>query len=448
MTMEPPRVLVVDDDPLTLKLLEKTLSLAGYDVVKAQSGTDALERLRGQVFAAAVVDIRMPGMDGIQLLREIKRHDPAIEVVMTTAHPEVSTAVEALKEGAYDYLQKPLNLDELRHRMGRVIERRFLRSEVSTLRNRLGVRLAARELIGVSRPMVQLKETIARVAPTDAAVLVEGETGTGKELVAAAIHRLSPRSQAPFIPVNCGAIPADLMESEFFGHVRGAFTGAVADTLGLFRSAHGGTLFLDEVGELPPVLQVKLLRVLQEKEVRPVGSTRSHAVDFRIIAATNRPLEQAVSEGRFRQDLFYRLNVVRVEIPPLRDRREDIPVLLTHFLREFNERFGQDVREVTPQALAALQAYQFPGNVRELENLLERAYALGATRAIGLADLPALSPAPAVVTAPQPLVALAELERELILRALRLHANRDHAARSLGISQRTLYRRMKEYGIR
>ncbi|HEV8674375.1 MAG TPA: sigma-54 dependent transcriptional regulator [Methylomirabilota bacterium] len=446
--MEPPRVLVVDDDPLTLKLLEKTLSLAGYDVVKAQSGTDALERLRGQVFAAAVVDIRMPGMDGIQLLREIKRHDPAIEVVMTTAHPEVSTAVEALKEGAYDYLQKPLNLDELRHRMGRVIERRFLRSEVSTLRNRLGVRLAARELIGVSRPMVQLKETIARVAPTDAAVLVEGETGTGKELVAAAIHRLSPRSQAPFIPVNCGAIPADLMESEFFGHVRGAFTGAVADTLGLFRSAHGGTLFLDEVGELPPVLQVKLLRVLQEKEVRPVGSTRSHAVDFRIIAATNRPLEQAVSEGRFRQDLFYRLNVVRVEIPPLRDRREDIPVLLTHFLREFNERFGQDVREVTPQALAALQAYQFPGNVRELENLLERAYALGATRAIGLADLPALSPAPAVVTAPQPLVALAELERELILRALRLHANRDHAARSLGISQRTLYRRMKEYGIR
>jgi DNA-binding NtrC family response regulator len=448
MTMEPPRVLVVDDDPLTLKLLEKTLSLAGYDVVKAQSGTDALERLRGQVFAAAVVDIRMPGMDGIQLLREIKRHDPAIEVVMTTAHPEVSTAVEALKEGAYDYLQKPLNLDELRHRMGRVIERRFLRSEVSTLRNRLGERLAARELIGVSRPMVQLKETIARVAPTDAAVLVEGETGTGKELVAAAIHRLSPRSQAPFIPVNCGAIPADLMESEFFGHVRGAFTGAVADTLGLFRSAHGGTLFLDEVGELPPVLQVKLLRVLQEKEVRPVGSTRSHAVDFRIIAATNRPLEQAVSEGRFRQDLFYRLNVVRVEIPPLRDRREDIPVLLTHFLREFNERFGQDVREVTPQALAALQAYQFPGNVRELENLLERAYALGATRAIGLADLPALSPAPAVVTAPQPLVALAELERELILRALRLHANRDHAARSLGISQRTLYRRMKEYGIR
>jgi DNA-binding NtrC family response regulator len=449
--MEPARILVIDDDPLTVKLLAKTLGLAGYTVVTAESGARALECVTSQVFDAAVVDLRMPEIGGLELLREIKRRAPAVEVIMTTAYPEVSTAVEALKHGAYDYLQKPLNLDELRQRMARAVEHRFLRGQVHTLRDRLGERLVVKELVGVSAAMIRLKELIAQVAGSDAPILVEGPSGTGKELVAAAIHRLSERSREPFIPVNCGAIPPDLMESEVFGHVRGAFSGAISDTLGLFRSAHRGTLFLDEVVELPVALQTKLLRVLQEKEVRPVGSTKSHAVDVRIIAATNRNLDEATRAGHFREDLFYRLDVIRLVIPPLRARKDDIPVLATHFLRHLNERFGRDVRAITPAAMATLVAYDFPGNVRELENLLERAYALGANREITPADLPALtaSGAPAAAADADRIPTLAETERELILRALRRFDNdKAQAARALGLSPRTMYRRLKEYGIR
>jgi len=444
-----PRVLVVDDDPLTVKLLEKALGLAGYDVTGARSGAEARERLRAQVFDAALVDLRMPGMGGLELLREIRRHDPALDVIMMTAYPEVSTAVEALKEGACDYLQKPLNLDELRHRVARAMERRFLRREVTGLRARLGERVAGQELVAVSPPMVRIQALIGRVAGTDSPVLIEGESGTGKERVAVALHRESPRRDGPFIPVNCGAIPPDLLESEFFGHVRGAFSGAVADTLGLFRSADGGTLFLDEVAELPLALQVKLLRVLQEKEVRPVGSTTSHPVDARIVAATNRDLDRAVAEERFRRDLFYRLNVVRIRVPPLRERKEDVPALVTAFLRQLNARYGRDVRAVAPDAMAALLAYDFPGNVRELENALERAYALGAAGEIGLADLPALGAGPGAPGPPGMARSLAEVERELIRRALEAHGrSREQAARALGISPRTLYRRMKEHGLR
>src|SRR5438128_4784218 len=371
--MEVAKILVVDDEPSILKLLKEALTQWGYQVECVGTGAEALEAIRTGLYDAAITDIRMPEMSGLDLLREIKRHDESIEVIVMTGYPTISSAVEARKEGAYDYLSKPLILDELRHLMARVTERRFLKGEVQSLRARLGEELTVNELVGSSAPMERVKEIIGKVAATDSPVLVEGESGTGKELVAAAIHRLSVRAKRAFIPVNCSAIPGDLLESEFFGHVRGAFTGAVADALGLFRGAHEGTIFLDEIAELPPGLQVKLLRVLQEMQVRPVGSTKAFNVDVRVVAATNRNLEQAMNTGTFRQDLFYRLNVVRVQLPPLRARREDIPALVNHFLRRFSRRFRREIRGIAPEALVALQAYDFPGNVRELENLIERA---------------------------------------------------------------------------
>jgi transcriptional regulator with PAS, ATPase and Fis domain len=341
-------------------------------------------------------------------------------------------------------------LDEVRHLMARLMERRHLSREVQSLRSRLATEMPVRELVGLSSSMELVKDLVSKVAGSDSPVLIEGESGTGKEVVAATVHRLSARSAGPFIPVNCGAIPSDLLESEFFGHVRGAFSGAVADALGLVRSAHGGTLFLDEIAELPPALQVKLLRVLQESEVRPVGSTKTYTVDIRVIAATNRALEEALKDGTLRQDLYYRLNVVRIAIPPLRERRADIPVLVNTFLRQFNHRFGRNVSGVAPDALAALTAYDFPGNVRELENLLERAYALGAKSQITLADLPSLTARGGARTAVSVsgVPPLAQVERELILRALEVYGNdRDKAAQALGISRRTIYRRLKEYGL-
>jgi DNA-binding NtrC family response regulator len=450
--MDPAKILVVDDEPSILRLLQEALSQWGYQVTCASTVEEALTALGTELFDAALTDIRMPDMSGLDLLREIKKQDESIEVIVMTGYPTISSAVEALKEGAYDYLSKPLILDELRHLMARVMERRFLRGEVHSLRTRLGEELTVNELIGNSPPMQRVKEIIGKVALTDSPVLVEGESGTGKELVAAAIHRLSSRAKRPFIPVNCSAIPGDLLESEFFGHVRGAFTGAVNDALGLFRGANEGSLFLDEIAELPPSLQVKLLRVLQEMQVRPVGSTRAYPVDVRVIAATNRNLEKAMTEGSFRQDLFYRLNVVRIHLAPLRERRDDVLPLLNHFLRRFNRRFRRDVRGVAPDALAALTEYPFPGNVRELENLVERAYAMGARNQITLADLPALARSTTVdvVTdsSSTAIPKLSDVEKSLILKALSaLNDDKEAAARALGISRRTIYRRLKEYGM-
>jgi DNA-binding NtrC family response regulator len=450
-------VLVVEDDDTLRELLAEVLRGWGYQAVVVASGARAVELLETQLFEVAIVDIHLPEMDGVELLRHLKRHDPSIEVLMMTGDPTVATAVETLKLGAYDYMTKPLVLEELRHLLDHILERRLLRQEVNALRSRLGEQLRMSELVGVSPAMEAVKGMIVRVAPADSPVLIEGESGTGKELVAAAIHRLSARAGGPFITVNCGAVPSDLLESEFFGHVRGAFSGAVADTLGLFRSAHGGTIFLDEVAELPPALQVKLLRVLQEKDVRPVGSTRSYSVDTRVIAATNKNLETAIKDGSLRQDLFYRLNVVRIHVPPLRERKPDIPALVTAFIRQFNQRFSREIKGIGADAMAALLAYDFPGNVRELENLIERAYALGARDQIRLVDLPALGgvatrepgpPAPAAAVTGGTVPTLAQAERDLILRALDIHSNdRAKAARALGLSSRTLYRRLKEYGI-
>jgi DNA-binding NtrC family response regulator len=451
--MEAARVLVVDDERSILQLLNEALTQWGYQVITAATGHEALDALKTNVFHVAMTDIRMPDMSGLDLLREIKKLDESIEVVVMTGYPAISSAVEALKEGAYDYLSKPLILDEIQHLMARMMERRFLRGEVHSLRTRLGEELTLNELIGSSQGMERVKEIIGKVAVTDSPVLVEGESGTGKELVAAAIHRLSARAKRPFIPVNCSAIPGDLLESEFFGHVRGAFTGAVADALGLFRGAHEGTIFLDEIAELPASLQVKLLRVLQEMQVRPVGSTKAYNIDVRVVAATNRNLEQAMNAGTFRQDLFYRLNVVRIHLPPLRERRDDIPALVNQFIRRFNRRFRRDVRGIAPEALAALTSYEFPGNVRELENLIERAFAMGARDQVTLNDLPSLSQggAEAVmppVETPGTLPTLAAVEKELILKALGMFKNdKEAVARALGLSRRTIYRRLKEYGI-
>jgi DNA-binding NtrC family response regulator len=449
--LEPAKILVVDDEKSILLLLKEALTQWGYQVTTAASAVEGLELLKNGLFDAIISDIRMPDMSGLDLLREIRKQDETIEVVMMTGYPTIASAVQALKEGAYDYLSKPLILDELRHLMARMMERRFLRGEVHTLRARLGEELTVSELVGSSQPMAKVKDIIGKVAVTDSPVLIEGESGTGKELVAAAIHRLSSRAKRPFIPVNCSAIPQDLLESEFFGHVRGAFSGAVADALGLFRGADEGTIFLDEIAELSPSLQVKLLRVLQEMQVRPVGSTKAFPVDVRVIAATNRDLERAMTEGSFRQDLFYRLNVVRIMLPPLRERRDDIQVLVSHFLRRFNRRFHRDVRGMSPEALAALSAYSFPGNVRELENLIERAYAMGAREQIQLTDLPTLGKAPVMTPSASAngsqssVPTLAEVERELILKALAVYKDdKEASAKALGISRRTIYRRLKE----
>jgi len=449
--MEVAKILVVDDEPSILKLLKEALTQWGYQVECVGTGAEALEAIRTGLYDAAITDIRMPEMSGLDLLREIKRHDDSIEVIVMTGYPTISSAVEALKEGSYDYLSKPLILDELRHLMARVTEKRFLKSEVQSLRTRLGEELTVNELVGNAQPMQRVKEIISKVATTDSPVLIEGESGTGKELVAAAIHRLSGRAKGPFIPVNCSAIPEDLLESEFFGHVRGAFSGAVSDALGLFRGAHEGTIFLDEIAELSPGLQVKLLRVLQEMLVRPVGATKAHPIDVRVIAATNRDLDRSIADGRFRQDLYYRLNVVRVSLPPLRARREDIPALVNHFLRRYNRRFRRDVKGITPDALATLGGHDFPGNVRELENVIERAFAMGAREQITLADLPVLGTAsvpsasvPQSGTVPR----LADVEKDLILRALAFYKDdKEAAASALGISRRTIYRRLKEYGM-
>ena len=436
------RVLVVEDDAALAALVVRVLTAEGYEASWARTVAGALEALAGRLHDVVLLDIRLPDGNGVEVLRRIKERDAGVEVVILTGHPDVTTAVEALKLGAFDYLSKPVDLAALARTVAQIVERSRLREEVRSLRSRLGERLAARELVAASPAMREVKATLVAVAPTASSVLIEGETGTGKEVVAAAIHRLSPRREKPFLPINCGAIPAELLESELFGHVRGAFSGAVSDTQGLFRAAEGGTVFLDEIAELPPQLQVRLLRVLQERQVRPVGSTKSFPIDCRVVAATNRPLEEAVRTGLLRSDLYYRLNVVKVVLPPLRERREDIPALVAHFLRDLNERFGRRVKGVSAEAMEALFAYDFPGNVRELEHLLERALALGAREEIGLDDLPDLKPRRSADEESP----LERAERETILETLRrTGGDKDAAARELGISRRTLYRRLHDF---
>jgi two-component system response regulator PilR (NtrC family) len=382
------RVLVVDDEKSMRDLLSITLEKEGYDVLTAAGGEPAIETLHRETVDVVITDLRMPKVDGMQVLRAAKEISPDTAVIVITAVASTETAVEAMKLGAYDYITKPFKLDEVNLIVRNALERKRLRDENLYLRRQLETQHRFENIIGKSSRIAEVFDTVRKISDSPSTAMITGESGTGKELVARAIHFNSFRRDKPFVSVNCGAIPEGLMESELFGHVRGAFTGAVANKVGLFSAAESGTLFLDEITEIPPLLQVKLLRAIQLREIRRVGDTKDMKTDVRLIAASNRDLEGAVEEGILREDLFYRLNVIPIQLPPLRERREDIPLLVAHFLQKFGKELGKDVRGVAPEAMAVLERYHWPGNIRELENVLERAIVLGAGEMLGVDSLP------------------------------------------------------------
>jgi two-component system response regulator PilR (NtrC family) len=382
------RVLVVDDERSMRELLSITLRRAGYGVTLAETGAVAVERLRRERFDLVVTDLRMQETDGMAVLRAAREHSPDTVVVVVTAYASTETAVEAMKLGAWDYVTKPFKLDEIRVTLANALERKRLKDENRALRRQLIKAGPFDGFVGRSPRMVAVFDTIRKTADSGSTVMVTGESGTGKELVARAIHDASPRGGGPFVSVNCGAVPEALMEAELFGHVKGAFTGAIAASQGLFAAADGGTLFLDEITEIAPSLQVKLLRAIQEREIRRIGDTRDVAVDVRFVAASNRDLARAVADGVLREDLFYRLNVIPIELPALRERREDIPLLVAHFIEKVAAAQGKPQRGVTPEAMALLERHPWPGNIRELENVIERAMVLGSGSVIDVDALP------------------------------------------------------------
>ncbi|HEX7896433.1 MAG TPA: sigma-54 dependent transcriptional regulator [Planctomycetota bacterium] len=443
-------LLVVDDDASIRRIFRDILApREDVEIQEAAGAEQALALLRSGTFDAAFVDVRMPGLGGMELLQRVKRERPSIEIVMVTAHGTIESAVEAMRLGAADYLPKPFKLDQVSLILGRLRRVRRLQSENEQLRRQLEERYSPRNLVGLSSPMRRCAEIIDRVRREDCNVLLLGESGTGKELLARSIHYDGTRHERLFVPIDCGAIAPSLLESELFGHERGAFTGAHTRKAGLFEIATGGTVFLDEVGEIPLELQPALLRAIETKEIRPVGATSYRAVDVRILAATNRPLERMVAEGRFRRDLYYRLNTVTVPIPPLRDRRDDIPLLVDHFLRDFAAKGSRAVTGLSRDALRALEIYDWPGNVRELRHAIERACALGRGEEIGVDDLP-----PDVLRDPGtqedgPVRSIADMEREALEKLLRQYeGDTARAAQILGIDRSTLYRKVKRWGLR
>lgn len=458
--MTQPRILVVDDDAAHRRMLEAVLTEEGYRLVSVEDGDEAVAAVADRFYDLVLMDVRMARMDGLTAQAEIHRRSPGIPIIVMTAYASVGTAVEALKAGAYDYLTKPLDVEELKLLVEKALRHRRLEDENRNLRERLADRSGFDRIVGRSPAMRKVFETASLVAPSDATVLILGESGTGKGLIAEAIHENSERRERPFVPVNCAALPETLLESELFGHERGAFTGAAAKKPGRFRQAHTGTMFLDEIGELAPATQAKLLRVLQEQRFEPLGAAATVTVDVRIIAATNRDLEAEIAAGRFREDLFYRLNVVTVEMPPLRDRPEDILPLADRFLAGFAEKNKRRMTGFTPRAADLLMRYDWPGNVRELENAVERAVILARGERIVPEDLPdavrAADPEPApeggelnpASDAPPVGRSLKEMERQMILQTLEeVEGNRTRAAEILGISRRTLQNKLKVYGI-
>lgn len=447
----PARVLVVDDELNIRTALAKILEKAGYEVTAAESGDRALGLLHEAAFDLAITDLKMVGADGMEVLRVVKQRQPDAEVILLTAYATIESAVEAMKTGAYDYLPKPVDPERLVHLVAKAIEHKALREEVRHLREQITVREAFERIVGRSSRMREIYEQVRQVAPTTATVLVSGESGTGKELVARALHNRSPRKSRPFVTLNCGALPESLLESELFGYERGAFTGALATTAGRIEQADGGTLFLDEVGEMSPKTQIDFLRVLQEREFRRLGGGRPIRVDVRFIAATNKNLEEAVKAGTFREDLFYRLAVVPIALPPLRERVEDIPLLASVFLREFCAQHQRPEKYFSPATLQALREYAWPGNVRELRNLAERLVVTVQDRVIRPVHLPST-----ILTGERPErnltiplgIPLHVVEEQVIRKTLsEITSHRERAAKILGISPRALHYKLRRYRI-
>ncbi len=446
------RVLLVDDEINMAKTQAKILQRKGYVVETASNGRDALRVLGETPFDVVITDLKMPTMDGMQLLREMNVKERGCAVIVLTGHGTIESAVEAMQRGAADYLTKPCNPEELLLKVDKLLETKRLREEVEQLRREMRAFKKFGELIGQSPGMRNIYLLIAAVSENKSTVLVTGESGTGKELVARTIHRQAPWADRPFVAINCGAMSETLLDSQLFGHRRGAFTGAIADHNGVFQTANGGTLFLDEISEIPLSLQVKFLRAIQEKEVTPLGSSRPVKVDVRIIAASNRDLEDAVRRGTFRDDLFYRLNVVPIHLPPLRERREDIPLLIEHFVSTFSTEYKVEPKKIAPEAMEKLNAYPWPGNIRELQNMIERMFALSRSSEITLSDLPGLiagfEEKPLQFHDRAELPTLEEMERSLIFAALqKSHGNKNEAARLLAIDRQRLYRKIDKYGL-
>jgi len=445
-------ILVADDEPAQREMVSGFLKKQGFEVIAADSGEKALELFRQDTCDLVLTDQKMANMSGLELLQAVHAINPETPVILITAFGTIEAAVAALKQGAIDYLTKPLNLDELLHRIRQVSDHHRILNENRELREALQERYRIEGIVGESGPMLEVLSMVRRVAPSEATVLIRGESGTGKELIAKAIHYGSPRGRGPLVKVNCAALPEALLESELFGHEKGAFTGAVSSRQGRFELANGGTIFLDEIGDLPLHLQAKLLRVLQEREYEKVGSSRPVKVNVRILAASHRPLEALIKAGQLREDLYYRLNVVTILIPPLRERRSDLSLLIEHFVRRFAEKNGRTIRGLTPEGRDILLRYDYPGNVRELENIIERAVVLTRDDVIATGDLPLAVQEPEIADRDPETnltAAVEALERQMIRDALaRSDGVQTRAAELLGIGERALRYKLIKYGFR
>jgi two-component system response regulator HydG len=450
-----PSVLIVDDDSTHRTMLRALIGGWGYDAFEADDGSTAMDQVQERPFDLVLMDVRMLKVSGLEALERIKAFNPAIPVTIMTAYSSIETAIEALKKGAYDYLTKPLDFDKLRLTLERAMEHIRLKEENRILKENLGKHFDMQNIIGRSPAMITLLETVAHVAPSEATVMITGESGTGKELIAGVIHFNSPRKDGPFIKINCAAITETLLESELFGHEKGAFTGAERRKEGRFYQAHGGTLFLDEVSEMPLTMQVKLLRVLQERELTRVGGEKVITVDVRVIAATNKNLPELKAQGVFREDLYYRLNVVNLDIPPLRERTEDIPLLARHFLEMFAKKNRKEIKGFTPVAMDRLIRYDWPGNVRELMNAVERAVVLARADYLDDTDFTIMQNLSGQSDEALPVfvekdnnISLDQVEKAAILRTLKsVTGNKSEAARRLGITRKTLHKKLKKYGV-